>query len=93
MPRMIPIISERAKTSEERLMLAVLLQQIQDTVNAKIPSAISYIFEDSQESEEYVFGFKHICHYFGYDHAVMREKIRELMMNKRRIFARKIRDN
>ena len=92
MLRMTPL-SERAKTPEERLMISVLLQQIQDCVNGHRPSAIAYIFEDSRESEEYVFGFKHITGYFGYDHAVMREKIRELMMNKRRIFARKIRDN
>ena len=92
MLRMIPL-SERPKTPEENLMISVLLQQIRDTVNSKIPSAIAYIFEDSRESEEYVFGFKHICQYFSYDHAIMREKIRELMDGKQRIFAKKIRDN
>ena len=36
-----------------------------------------YIFADSEESEEYVFGFKFICSYIGIDPERFRKKIRE----------------
>ena len=89
MPRMIPI-SERAKTPEERLMQSVLLQQIQDAVNIETPGqdkilAISYLFEDDLHSKQYVFGFRHICDYFGYDPKYFRQKIQELIDSKVKI--------
>lgn len=36
-----------------------------------------YIFDDSKESEEYVFGFKFICTYIGLDPEKFRKAIKE----------------
>jgi len=36
-----------------------------------------YIFEDFQESEDYVFGFKFICSYLGLDPKKFRKRIKE----------------
>lgn len=41
-------------------------------------SARVYIFENSKESKEYVFGFEFICTYFGLDPERFRKKIKEL---------------
>ncbi len=37
-----------------------------------------YLFDDSYESDNYVFGFSYICRYIGLDPKRMRQKIREI---------------
>jgi len=84
-------ISERAKTGEERLMLSVLVQQILDYVNNGDYHARQYLFEDGPQSEEYAFGFRHICQYFSYQAAYIRGLILEMRARNYRIKARRIR--
>lgn len=54
-------------------------QQARELRNWK---AKSYIFNDGQESEGYVFGFKFICKYLGLDPERMRNKIKEIKTEK-----------
>ena len=73
------------------MLLAVLIQQIQDAVNAHIPTAVSYLFEDLPESKDHVFSFRHICQYFGYDIVVLRKKLLKLCHGKLKLNQRKMR--
>jgi len=82
---MIPI----ADSDRVRLMMtAVLKRAIKDYIKrTKIGTykrgavhqrAKCYLFEDTQESKEYVFGFRSICDYFGICPESLREKILQL---------------
>ena len=70
----------------KELMIAVLTTQIKDYLNPLKTSgtykkAKVYIFDDTSESEEYVFGFKFVCKYIGLDPAKFREKIKKYQKN------------
>ena len=84
------LLAERAKTPEERLMLAFLIDQIKYAVNRRNQSAIDYIFEDTEESEGWALGFKLICTYFGYDVQTMRDRIKDLIKERKKIKSRHI---
>jgi len=65
----------------KNLMIAVLTTQIKDyleslKVSIRYKKAEIYIFNDLDESEEYVFGFKFICRYIGLDPLRFRKKIK-----------------
>lgn len=65
----------------KKLMMAVLTTQIKDYLEAlktslRYKQAEIYIFNDMDESEEYVFGFKFVCKYIGLDPLRFREKIK-----------------
>jgi len=65
----------------KNLMIAVLTTQIKDyleslKVSIRYKKAKIYIFNDLDESEEYVFGFKFICRYIGLDPLRFRKKIK-----------------
>ncbi len=72
-PQMLPQ-GAKVPTAESELMRAIILRVIDDYNSAGElhKSAVEYL---SDEDEEYVFSFKSICRYLGFDPARTREGI------------------
>ena len=73
-------------------MLSVLVQQVIDFVNLGDYQAMQYLFNDGPQSDEYVFGFRHICQYFSYQVTYIRGLILEMRARKYQIKARKMKE-
>ena len=69
---------QKIRLKQCKLMIAVAHRK--KTMVSKGRSAEIYIFENNEESDNYVFGFNFICRYLELDPEKFRKKIRELRL-------------